>query len=261
MRGFFYPRLAAAALFGFLASGAPSEAAELVKFASAGQGDPIQGYLSRPKGAGAFPAVVLLHTCLGLPSERASIGERIAGWGYVALFVDDFATRGLKETCAVDFKQALSDAYGALAYLASLPYVDPARIAAVGFSQGGDTALKIATGGAIRSAGDQGTIFKAAAAFYPPCANLDGAALDIPTLILIGAKDEVTPAADCARLMKQQAPGMVRVMVYPGAAHAFDLPEFGAGTRIMGMSLAYNRNAAQGSWKELRAFLATRLKR
>ena len=161
-----------------------------MNFASAGQGDPIQGYLSRPKGAGPFPAVVLLHTCLGLPAERASIGERIAAWGYVALFVDDFATRGLKETCAVDFKPALADADGALAYLASLPYVDRTRIAAVGFSQGGDTALKIASRGAAG--------FKAAAAFYPPCANLDGAALTIPTLILVGAKDEVTPARDCA---------------------------------------------------------------
>ena len=133
MRGFFYSRFAAAALFGFLASGAPTEAAELVKFASAGQGDPIQGYLSRPKGAGPFPAVVLLHTCLGLPSERASIGERIAGWGYVALFVDDFATRGLKETCAVDFKPAVADAYGALASLASLPDVDPRASRRSGF--------------------------------------------------------------------------------------------------------------------------------
>ena len=137
--GFFYLPLAAAALFGLLASGAPAEADEPVSFASAGQGEPIQGYLSRPKGAGPFPAVVLLHTCLGLPAERASIGARIAAWGYVALFVDDFATRGLKETCAVDFPQALADAEGALAYLASLPYVDRPRIAAVGFSQGGDT--------------------------------------------------------------------------------------------------------------------------
>ena len=146
MRGFFYTWLAAAALFGLLVC-APAEAEELVKFASAGQGEPIQGYLSRPRGAGPFPAVVLLHSCLGLPAERAAIGERIATWGYVALYVDDFATRGLKETCAVDFKPAVADAYGALAHLASLPDVDPARVAAVGFSQGGDTALKIATGG------------------------------------------------------------------------------------------------------------------
>jgi dienelactone hydrolase len=253
LRGFFHPRLAAAALFGLLASGAPAEADELVSFASAGQGEAIHGYLSTPKGAGPFPAVVLLHTCLGLPAERASIGERIKAWGYVALFVDDFATRGLKETCAADFTQALADADGALVYLASLPYVDRLRVAAVGFSQGGDTALKIAAGGAAG--------FRAAATFYAPCANLAGATLDIPTLILVGAKDEVTPAADCVELAKRQHPGMAKLVVYPGAAHAFDLPEFGGGKQVMGMSLAYDRNAAQRAWAELRSFLAARLKR
>ncbi len=257
MRRFAHPGFAAAALLGFLACCAPGAADELVKFASAGQGEPIQGYLSKPKGKGPFPAVVLLHTCLGLPEARASIGERIANWGYVALFVDDFAARGLKETCAVDFNDALPDAYGALAYLTSQPFVDPSRIAAVGFSQGGDTALKIAAGG---GAGGQESVFKVAAAFYAPCANEAGAALKIPTLILVGAKDEVTPAADCTRLAKQQ-PGMAKLAVYPGAAHAFDLPEFGAGTRVMGMLLAYDRNAAQRSWAELRSFLAARLGR
>jgi len=104
-------------------------------------------------------------------------------------------------------------------------------------------------------------MFKAAAAFYPPCANLAGAKLDIPTLILIGAKDEVTPAEDCSRLAKQQSPGMVKLVIYPGAAHGFDIREFGAGTRVMGMLLAYDRNAAQRSWAELRSFLAGRLAR
>ena len=256
LRGFVSPRLVAAtALFAFLAGCAPAGADQLVRFATAGQGEPIQGYLTKPKGKGPFPAVVLLHTCLGLPQERASIGERIARWGYVALFVDDFAARGLKQTCAVDFKPALSDAYGALAYLSRRPDVDPGRIAAVGFSQGGDTALKIAAGGG------EGAVFKAAAAFYAPCANLNGAALTIPTLILIGAKDEVTPASDCAELVKRQAPGAAKLVVYPGAAHAFDLPEFGAGTKVMGMLLAYDRNVAQRSWSELRRFLAARLGR
>jgi dienelactone hydrolase len=253
LRGFGSTRLAAAALFAFLAGGALAEADEQVNFASAGPGDAIQGYLTRPKGAGPFPAVVLLHTCLGLPAEWSSMGARIAAWGYVALFVDDFGTRGLKETCAVDFKQALPDADGALAYLRRLSYVDPDRIAVVGFSQGGGSALKIAS----RGAGG----FKAAAAFYPPCANLDGAALTIPTLILVGAKDDVTPARDCAELAKRQAPSMAKFVVYPGAAHAFDLPEFGAGTKVMGMSLAYDHNAATRSWTELRGFLAARLKR
>jgi dienelactone hydrolase len=253
--GFTCPRLFVLALFGLLIACVPAAAEELLRFPSAGHGDEIQGYLTRPRGRGPFPAVVLLHTCLGLPHERASIGERIAAWGYVALFVDDFGTRGLKETCAVDFQPALADAYGALAWLSRLSDVDPARIAAVGFSQGGDTALKIATSGSREGA----TGFRAAAAFYPPCANVAGERLTIPTLILVGAHDEVTPATDCVALAKEQPPGRVKLVVYPGAAHAFDLTEFGAGAKVMGMTLAYDRNAASRSWAELRAFLAARV--
>ena len=260
LRGLALRWFAAAALAAF-GVGAPASADELVTFASADHGDPIEGYLTRPKGAGPFPAVALLHTCLGLPASRASLGERIASWGYVALFVDDFATRGLRETCAVDFNEAMADAYGALAYLSRLPFVDGARIAAVGFSQGGDTALKIAASRPETSSGAREPRFKAAAAFYPPCANEADATFGIPTLILVGANDEVTPAADCARLAKRQAPGAVKLVVYPGAAHGFDNPEFGPGRQVMGMLLAYDRNAGPRSWAELRDFLATRLAR
>ncbi len=248
--------LGAAALAWAVALCASASADELVRFTSAGGGDSVQAYLTRPKGAEPFPAVVLLHTCLGLPANRRSIGADLAASGYVALFVDDFASRGLKETCAVDFPQGVADAYGALGFLAGQPFVDAGRIAAVGFSQGADTALKIA---AAPAAG--GAAFKAAAAFYPPCANEADATLAVPTLILVGAKDTVTPAPDCAALAKRQAPGMVKLVVYPGAAHGFDLPEFGAGRQIMGMALAYDREAAQRAWAELRAFLARRLGR
>jgi dienelactone hydrolase len=71
----------------------------------------------------------------------------------------------------------------------------------------------------------------------------------------------VTPAVDCAALTKRQAPGMVKLVVYPGAAHAFDLPEFGAGRQVMGMTLAYDRNAAERAWAELRAFLKAKFAR
>jgi len=50
-------------------------------------------------------------------------------------------------------------------------------------------------------------------------------------------------------------------VIYPGAAHAFDLPEFGSGRQIMGMLLAYDRNAASRSWAELRSFLSAWLAR
>ena len=166
-----------------------ASAEQLVTFDSAGarvgQGElsGVRGYLSRPNGRGPFPAVVLLHSCLGLPVNRRVIGEAMARWGYVALFVDDFATRGLEQTCAVDFPEGVADAFGALRYLAKLPYVDPSRIGAVGYSQGADTALAISTSRyAAGLAPSEDPKFKAAAAFYPPCENQGGARLRIPTL-------------------------------------------------------------------------------
>ena len=253
---------------------APASAEELVRFDSAAprlpragqdRGAPaIQGYLTRPSGAGPYPAVALLHSCLGLPADRRAIAGALASWGYVALFVDDFATRGLRETCAVDFGEGGADAYGALAYLSRLSQVDPSRIAAVGYSQGADTALAIASARfASAFAISPHLKFKAAAAFYPPCANQGGASLQIPTLILIGESDDVTPAADCARLARGQ-PGDradVKLVVYPGARHGFDNPGFVGGRRLLGMWLQYDRIAADKSMSELRDFLAAKLAR
>jgi len=258
-----------------LTSQSPTSAEEQVKFSSAarrshqseGTNLPrikpnIQGYLTKPEGEGPFPAVVLLHSCLGLPANKRSIANMVASWGYVALFVDDFTTRGLKETCAVDFSEALSDALGALLYLSKLPYVDPTRIGAVGYSQGADTALEIASSRfASAFVISDDLKFKAAAAFYPPCANEATATLEIPTLILIGELDNVTPAADCERLARNQPADHsdVKLVVYPSAYHLFDNPSFADGKQLFGMLLKYDRNAAQQSKSELRDFLATEL--
>jgi dienelactone hydrolase len=219
----------------------------------------VRGYLTRPKGEGPFPAVVLLHSCLGLPSNRSAIGRMLANWGYVALFVDDFSTRGLKETCAIDFAEALPDAFGALAFLAHRREVDPARIAAVGFSQGADAALAIA--GAPEGA--RGLAFRAAAAFYPPCENRAEAMLKIPTLILVGSADPVTPAAACRKLAAAQPGGAANPLlaVYPGAGHCFDDPAFAGGKRVLGMWLTYDRGATLRAYEELRTFLAAQLGR
>jgi len=249
-----------------LARQSPAVAEELVKFESAaslpGGGTEIQGYLTRPRGEGPFPAVVLLHSCLGLPADRRSIANGLARWGYLVLFVDDFTTRSVRETCAVDFPEGLSDALGALAFISGLPYVDKARIAVVGYSQGADTALQIAS---LRLppkfAIADNLRFSAAAAFYPPCANAARARLRLPTLILIGSADVVTPAADCEQLARNQPAADLKLVVYPGAGHVFDDPQFTGGKRILGMWLQFNQQAAAQSRSALRDFLAAKLGR
>lgn len=222
----------------------------------------IQGYLTKPSGHGPFPAVILLHSCLGLPANKRSIADVFAGWGYVALFVDDFTTRGIKETCAEDFSEGVSDAFGALLYLSRLPFVDPKRIAAVGYSQGADTVLEIASSRFVSTFEIPNDLkFKVAAAFYPPCENQANVKLEIPTLILIGELDNVTPAADCERLAKAQSGdgSDLKLVVYPGAHHGFDNPGFADGIRVSGMWLKYDRDAAEHSRSEMHDFLAARL--
>ena len=276
MRCFAQRCVAIAVLLGLgLTLHAPAAAEELVKFASAApsfartggnrdgaslaqQPAGIQGYLSRPKGKGPFPAVVVLHSCLGLRADRQAIAGALTGWGYVALFVDDFSTRGLRQTCAVDFPEALPDAFGALAFVARLPYVDRTRIAALGYSQGADTALQIAASPASLNGSAK---FRAAAAFYPPCENEARARLLLPTLILVGAADTVTPATACEALVRRQSAADVKLLVYPGAAHVFDDPAFAGGESFMGMWLQFDQAAAAQARAALHDFLASQLTR
>ena len=171
-------------------------------------GDHIQGYLAKPEGAGPFPAVIGLHGCAGMPdTTKRKLVDELIGWGYVVLLVDSFATRGMEHACTGGFSDIRfsdiagmrrSDAYGALAFLAGRTFVDPQRVAAVGFSQGGWVTLLVAEANSFKLFVRPSNLrFRAVVAFYPLCKAAVGR-LVIPTLILIGALDQWTPAADCS---------------------------------------------------------------
>jgi dienelactone hydrolase len=108
----------------------------------------ITATIVRPDGEGPHPAVVLLHTCDGLkPPLTREWPEYFASQGYVALAVDSFGSRGLgpcpnglhtgSRLPAVDtWREMTRDAYGALDYLAQLPFVHRDRVAVVGFALG-----------------------------------------------------------------------------------------------------------------------------
>ena len=224
--------------------------------------DRIEGYLAKPEGAGPFPAVIGLHGCAGMPDmTKQKLVDELVGWGYVVLLVDSFATRDIQHACAGGVSDIVgkrrSDAYGALAFLAGQPFVDPQRVATVGFSQGAWVGLLVAEANSFEVFVRPSNVrFRAVVAFYPLCRAAPGRPL-IPTLILIGALDEWTPSADCsARIDAWGSDGApIEQVVYPGTHHSFYYPEFQPGRRIFGRWAEYNEEAATDASRRMREFL------
>jgi dienelactone hydrolase len=210
--------------------------------------------LSKPAGSGPFPAVVILHDCSGLGPRSSGMAWRwsseLTQRGYVTIWPDSFTPRGrTKGLCAdaspprVTHEQRGEDAYAALAYLASLPFVDARRVAIMGGSHGGSSTLA-AIVDKPENAKHTDVAFGAAIALYPACgrsfgawsverskgsgrpiAQYAGAFKPLaPLLILIGELDDWTPAGPCRKLADAaRAAGYpVEITVYPGAHHSFD---------------------------------------
>lgn len=225
---------------------------------------PLLGYLRQPRDAGPSPAVVLLHGCNGgwrKLDERW--GPRIASWGYVTLTVDRFGPRGITSACTGGLPAAtIFDAYRALAFLVQQPFVDPDRVAVIGFSQGGWLALASVERGMIERMSKEK--FRAAIAFYPPCISIKGS-MTVPTLILIGELDDWTPADECRNLAegrdgygisRQKGAGVpIELVVYPGAYHSFDVPSLATPVTFLGHHLEFNRAARDRSIDAIKAFL------
>jgi dienelactone hydrolase len=131
----------------------------------------------------------------------------------------------------------------------------------VGASAGGMAALELASTHDVNVFAVSDEVkFKAAVAYYPLC-GVATQQLSIPTIILIGELDDWTPAKDCELWMKRRADkgAPVKLVIYPGAYHAFDVPILRDGFRRFGHWLKYDAEAAQRSVSEMHDFLATEL--
>src|SRR5262249_19682223 len=122
------------------------------------------------------------------------------------------------------------DAYAALLWLQSQPWIRPEKIALLGWSNGAITILWTSGERSPARPKDLAHDFTQAIAFYPGCTKVLEAPKwkpKMPLEIFVGELDDWTPAAPCMQLIQRvRAEGApAEVVVYRGAYHDFDAPD------------------------------------
>ena len=121
-------------------------------------------------------------------------------------------------------RERVADIMAAKAWLVQQPWAARNRISLLGWANGASALLW-----AIRPQQSSRNVepdFRSAIAFYPDCRISSGLGWSarVPTLLLIGAKDDVSSPSAC-RQMVDGARGrsaLARIVVYPAASHDFD---------------------------------------
>jgi dienelactone hydrolase len=200
----------------------------------------LHAELYKPEGNGPFAVVIALHGCGGLAGHSEPVQPRYRDWaeellrhGKAVLFPDSYGSRELGPQCRVKERRVLarrervSDILAARQWLMQQPWVAHSRISLLGWANGASALLW-----AVRPQLSQHHVepdFRSAIAFYPDCRLSLGLGWSsrVPTLVLIGGKDDVSSPPAC-RQMVEGAHGrsaLARIVVYPDAYHDFDLPD------------------------------------
>ena len=178
--------------------------------------------------------------------------ERLRTLGYIVIFVDYLGRRGSKTcTATVSREDAAQDVLSAAAWLRSQADGDPSRITAMGWSYDASAILAALA----RPPGSEAP-FSRAVVHYPDCRALRPWKAQVPVLMLLGGGDDMTPAALCQEVAARlAAPAPVKVVVYPGALHAFDVPELPARMRYGFATIGHDPRAAAAAQREVEQFL------
>jgi carboxymethylenebutenolidase len=208
------------------------------------------GHLALPDGAGPFPGVVIIHEAHGLNDHMRDIACRFAAAGYAALAADLFTGRN-RAVCMARYmagmlmgsvnRYGVDDLKAALTYLAKLREVDPQHLGAVGFCMGGGFAIAWAC---------TDSRLKAIAPFYGVVPRpLEVVRRSCPVVGSYPGRDFTASAG--RRLDKAlEGFGIARdIKVYPEARHSF----------FNDTKSAYDRAAAEDSWRRVLDFFATHL--
>ena len=224
-----------------------------------------EGYLAaevfKPKGAGPFPFVILMHGCGGMDKVATQWAETYtdflndAGVGTVVL--DSFATRNVKSNCGPPdghwARRRVEDAYSTLEYVASTGYADISRVYVAGRSNGGRAVVKIMEKSMARHHKHK---FAAGFALVPNCATKKNDDFYAPMIAFIAGDDDANPASHCIEMgQKKRAADHppLKVIVYDGAYHGYmDNMPF---RYFNGWRMGYSHSPTQDTKRQILAHL------
>jgi carboxymethylenebutenolidase len=214
-------------------------------------GATLSGYLARPEGDEAYPAVVVIQEWWGVDDHIKDIANRFAEAGYVALAPDLYhgqvATEpdeARKLVMALDMEAAVAEIQSGIDYLLEEPFVTGDQVGTIGFCMGGGLSLRTAL------ADDR---LGAAVAFYgSPLSPEEAANVKAPILGLYGGQDQGIPVAGVEAMGEALTDTGVdnEIHVYEDAQHAFFND-----TRAS----SYHADAAADAWDRTLNWFATHL--
>ena len=206
------------------------------------------------------PVVLIIPEWWGLNDYAKSRAEKIAGLGYFAMALDFYGDGKIADNpdeaqkLAMPFyanpdlgKQAFD---AARAKLSEFSNADTTRIVVIGYCFGGAQALNM---------GRQEADLKGAVSFHgnlmtgvKPNNN------SVKMLVLNGEADSFVPQEEITAFKAEMDSAKIdyKFVNYPGAIHAFTNPEATEVGQKFNMKVAYNKEADEKSWEELKTFLA-----
>lgn len=223
----------------------------------------MNGYIAYDKNAvEKMPGIIVVHEWWGHNEYTRQRADMLAEMGYVALAIDmygdgkqaahpdDAGKFSMQVISNLDEAQARF--VKALETLKANPNVDAEQIAAIGYCFGGSVVLTMA---------NAGMDLDAVAAFHsgvqlPIMPNED---LKAKVLVCNGAEDPFVSAEsiEAFKLAMDSAKADYTYIAYEGAVHAFTSKGADSLGQKFGLPLAYNKEADDQSWEELKDLLSS----
>ena len=224
-------------------------------------GTTLKGFLAYDENQeGSRPGVIVVHEWWGHNQYARKRAAMLAELGYIALAIDMYGDGKQANhpddagKFAMAVMQNMSTAKArfdaGVKLLKEQPQTDPTKVAAIGFCFGGGVALRMAV------AGDDLAGVVSFHGSLPTDSVSNPKQVKAKLLVCNGADDKFVPTEQIDAFKKAMVDAGInfKFVNYPGAVHAFTNPDADSVGKKFNMPLAYNKQADEQSWADMKGF-------